>query len=104
MRGRGARQILLRNGGLGPAVSLSGTITWQRPGSSEAVTALWESGSLGPGEERWFRLADHEIEWHNARGKLAYTDVHRTQWETTFGCQTEERVIVIRVTDVGRAD
>jgi hypothetical protein len=81
--------LILRNGGLGPAVSVSGTIEWRHPGGSINGSPIRESGSLGPGEERWFRLGEDVHEWHDANGTVEFSDVNRQRWRTTFACETE---------------
>lgn len=97
------RYILIRNGGLGPAISIEGEVEWNPPGVSvKPRHAVWQSGGLGPGEERLNFLARPTIEdWHNARGVLIAIGVDRRRWRTDFAAQIEEgNIVVLRVADI----
>lgn len=97
--------LVIRNGGLGPAVLVEGIIEWNDPGASpKPQIAVWPSGGLGPGEERMNRLAKPGVgDWHNARGSLWYTDVNRGRWQTDFSCQIETGdIVVLRVGAITR--
>jgi hypothetical protein len=89
---------------------VEGLIEWYEPGASPRPrTAVWPSGGLGSREERMNYLARPGIaDWHNARGFLLFTGVDRRRWRTDFGCQIEDRdVVVIRVaaiTEIGPND
>ncbi len=108
--GQRKRYVLIRNGGLGPAISVEGEIEWSAPGASpRPLTAIWQSGGLGPGEERLNFLARPGIQnWHDARGVLIATGVDRRRWRTDFSSQIEEGdVVVLRVsgiTEIGPND
>jgi hypothetical protein len=92
------RFLLIRNGGLGPALSVEGIVEWQAPqGSPKPQVAVWPSGGLGPGDERLNFLASQIADWHNARGFLLYSGADRRRWRTDFFAQIENKVVVMRV-------
>ena len=103
----GARRrdwLLVRNGGLGPALSVRGTVRWKADETQEVHTALLESGALGPGEERWYRLAQPGIEnWHRARGEIDFTAIDGRRWQALFSVQVEPgEIAVLRVHAMNR--
>ena len=91
--------LLVRNGGLGPAISVHGMVYWKPIDGAEAQAVICDSGALGPGEERWFRLAEPGVvNWHDARGALEFGDIHGRTWRTYFTVILEPgEIAVLRV-------
>ena len=91
--------VLVRNGGLGPAMSVHGMVHWLAGDGADVPTAVCDSGALGAGEERWFRLAEPGVDnWDNARGALDFEDIDGRRWHTYFTVKLEPgEIAVLRV-------
>jgi hypothetical protein len=69
---------------------------------SPREVGIWQSGALGPGEERVFRLTGPIANWHNATGAVIYSDLRRNRRQTVFSIQVEaDDLLVMRIAEIG---